>query len=176
MADETLEYTTPFQLTKTIRRDPYEALSPTNPELSAAGKVIIITGGGTGLGAVSLLHTAVQWCVHLIDKYHQAAAEVWARAGAEGIVVAGRRLAKLQETVLKVRAINHGKTKAVAVQTDLAKDADVANLFAETSKTFGRSPDVVLSNAGVVAEARVGEQSPEDWWNVMVSGSPKTFI
>lgn len=53
MADETLEYTTPFQLTKTIRRDPYGAISPTNPELSAAGKIIVITGGGTGLGAVS---------------------------------------------------------------------------------------------------------------------------
>lgn len=55
MADETLDYTIPVQLTKTIRRDPYDAISPTNPELSAAGKVIIITGGGTGLGAVRLL-------------------------------------------------------------------------------------------------------------------------
>lgn len=70
MADETLELTTPFQLTKTIRRDPYEALSPTNPELSAAGKVIIVTGGGTGLGAVSLLRTATQVPFHLTDEYH----------------------------------------------------------------------------------------------------------
>lgn len=54
MVDESLDYTIPFQLTKTIRRDPYDAISPTKPELSAAGKVIIITGGGTGLGAVCL--------------------------------------------------------------------------------------------------------------------------
>lgn len=59
----------------------------------------------------------------------------------------------------------------MAVQTDLAKDADVASLFTVTIKTFGRPPDVVLSNAGVVAEGRMGDQSPEDWWNVMVSGS-----
>jgi NADP-dependent 3-hydroxy acid dehydrogenase YdfG len=83
--------------------------------------------------------------------------------------VAGRRLDKLQETVLKVQAINNGKTKTIAVQTDLLKDTDVANLFAETIKTFGRSPNVVLSNAGVVAEAKIGKQSPNDWWEVMVS-------
>ncbi|KAK5058537.1 hypothetical protein LTR84_010800 [Exophiala bonariae] len=147
MADETLEYTTPFQLTKTIRRDPYDAISPTNPELSAAGKVIIITGGGSGLGA--------------------AAAEVWARAGAEGIVVAGRRLANLEETVSKLQAINNGKTKTIAIQADLAKDAEVANLFAETLKTFGRSPDVVLANAGVLIEGKVGETSPDEWWDAM---------
>jgi hypothetical protein len=49
-----LEYTTPFQLTKTIRRDPYAALSPTKPSNSAQGKIVVITGGGTGLGAVGL--------------------------------------------------------------------------------------------------------------------------
>lgn len=67
MADETLDYTIPFQLTKTIRRDPYDAISPTNPELSAAGKVIIITGGGTGLGAVSCV-TTTQRLFHLTEE------------------------------------------------------------------------------------------------------------
>ncbi|KEF63670.1 uncharacterized protein A1O9_01648 [Exophiala aquamarina CBS 119918] len=136
MADESLDYTIPFQPTKTIRRDPYDSISPTNPELSAAEKVIIITGGGTDLGA--------------------AAAEVWARASAEGVVVAGRRLNKLQETV-----------------ADLAKDTDVGKLFTETIRTFGRSPDVVMANAAVVAdEANVGDFSPNNWWDSMVgSGS-----
>lgn len=106
---------------------------------------------------------------HLTGGYHQAAAEVWARAGAEGIVVAGRRLANLEETATEVRAINNGKTKIIAVQADLAKDSDVANLFAETLKTFGRSPDVVLANAGVLIEGKVGEKSPDDWWDAMVS-------
>ena len=47
-------FTSPFQLTKSMHRDLYPAIEPTNPALSAKGKVIIITGAGGGLGAVSL--------------------------------------------------------------------------------------------------------------------------
>jgi FlaA1/EpsC-like NDP-sugar epimerase len=46
-------FTTPFQLTKSMHRDVYPAVDPSNPELSAKGKVIIITGAGGGIGAVS---------------------------------------------------------------------------------------------------------------------------
>ena len=52
MADADM-FTTPFQLTKSMHRDVYPAVDPTNPALSAKGKVAIITGAGGGLGAVS---------------------------------------------------------------------------------------------------------------------------
>ncbi len=52
MADVNM-FTTPFQLTKSMHRDVYPAVDPSNPDLSAKGKVIIITGAGGGLGAVS---------------------------------------------------------------------------------------------------------------------------
>ena len=45
-------FTSPFQLTKSLHRDLYPAVQPSNPSLSAKGKVIIITGAGGGLGAV----------------------------------------------------------------------------------------------------------------------------
>ena len=48
-----LAFTLPFQLTKKIHRDIPAILSPENPEISAKGKIIVITGGGSGLGAVS---------------------------------------------------------------------------------------------------------------------------
>lgn len=53
--DPSLGYTMPFQLTKTIRRDPYDLILPEKKDNSQAGKIIVITGGGTGIGAVSLL-------------------------------------------------------------------------------------------------------------------------
>ena len=98
----------------------------------------------------------------------QAAAKVWARAGAEGVVVAGRRLDKLEETASEVQALNNGKTKVLAVRTDLVKDTDVENLFAQTIKTFGRSPDVVLANAGTVETIKIGEHNTDDWWDSLV--------
>ena len=52
MADVNM-FTTPFQLTKSMHRDLYPAIDPTNPALSAKGKIAIITGAGGGLGAVS---------------------------------------------------------------------------------------------------------------------------
>ena len=57
MAEQSFDvnmFTSPFQLTKSMHRDLYPAIEPTNPALSAKGKVIIITGAGGGLGAVSL--------------------------------------------------------------------------------------------------------------------------
>lgn len=46
-------FTSPFQLTKSMHRDIYPALDPTNPHLSASGKVVLITGAGGRIGSVS---------------------------------------------------------------------------------------------------------------------------
>jgi FlaA1/EpsC-like NDP-sugar epimerase len=45
-------FTAPFQATKTLRRDIYPTIDPKNPELSAKGKTILITGATGGLGGV----------------------------------------------------------------------------------------------------------------------------
>ena len=53
-SDPSLDYTLPFQLTKTIHRDVYDLVSPDNPANSQKGKIIVITGGGTGICAVRI--------------------------------------------------------------------------------------------------------------------------
>jgi hypothetical protein len=50
-------YTTPFQLTKMVHRDPYDELLPSNPSNSRKGKIVIVTGAYGAIGAV---------CNHLI--------------------------------------------------------------------------------------------------------------
>jgi len=169
MDAESLQYTIPFQLTKKIRRDPYDAIK----DISATGKIIVITGGGTGIGAVSIYNfNFCHWHYSNIteadSRFHQAAAKVWARAGARGVVIAGRRVDKLEETASEIRTLSNGKIEALAVQTDLVRDTDVENLFAQIIKTFGRSPDVVLANAGAVESVAIGEQNTDDWWNIVV--------
>ena len=53
-SDPALEYTLPFQLTKKIHRDVPALLDPKDPKNSADGKIIVITGGGSGIGAASI--------------------------------------------------------------------------------------------------------------------------
>jgi len=53
-SDPTLVYTLPFQLTKKIHRSVPDSLQPETKENreAAKGKIVVITGGGTGIGAV----------------------------------------------------------------------------------------------------------------------------
>lgn len=83
------------------------------------GKVAIVTGGGTGIGA--------------------ACAEVLAQAGAS-VVVAGRTVRNLREVADKVG----GR----AVECDVRDPAQVRALFAEAASITGRV-DVLINNAGV---------------------------
>ena len=58
MADQVFDenmFTLPYQLTEKVQRDLYPSVDPKSSSLSAKGKVIIITGAGGGLGAVSQL-------------------------------------------------------------------------------------------------------------------------
>jgi 3-oxoacyl-[acyl-carrier protein] reductase len=101
-----------------------------------AGKTAVVTGASKGIGA--------------------AIAETLGRNGASVVVnyAADRKGA---ERVVKAIATAGGK--AVAVQADVTRQAEVEKLFAETEKIFGRI-DVLVNNAGVY-EFRPIEQVDE---------------
>lgn len=89
------------------------------------GKVAIVTGASKGIGA--------------------AIAKALAQAGARVVV----NYASSKEGADKVVAeITARDGKAVALQGDVAKAADVARLFEETKRQFG-APDILVNNAGV---------------------------
>ena len=147
--DQSLQMTLPFALTPTLRRDPYPYISTDNPSNTQHGKIILVTGGGSGIGA--------------------AAAKVWARAGAMGVVITGRRAERLEQTAAAIRATNK-ETKVLAVPTDVSDDAAIAKLHEKVRETFGRPADVILACAGMIPPAgKVGEVGVEDWWTSFVS-------
>lgn len=83
--------------TKTWHTKPYPYISPNRQELSATGKNVVVTGGGTGIG----LATAIDF----------------AEAGADSVSIIGRRLGKLQAGVASINAASKALNTRVFYQT-----------------------------------------------------------
>jgi NAD(P)-dependent dehydrogenase (short-subunit alcohol dehydrogenase family) len=89
------------------------------------GKVAVITGGNSGVGA--------------------ATAALFAKEGAK-IVISARRQAQLDEVAAKIR---QDGGEVVTVVTDISKAEDAKNLIDKTIETYGRI-DILVNNAGVL--------------------------
>ena len=106
--------------------------------MQLAGKVALVTGGGTGIG--------------------QGIAQALAQAGA-AVVVTGRREDKLRETCEKVQA----PTAVRYVVGDVANRDDVRRMVDWVKQEVGPI-DILVNNAGVnVAERRLEQLTPENW-------------
>jgi 3-oxoacyl-[acyl-carrier protein] reductase len=101
------------------------------------GKVAVVTGASKGIGAAIAVHLA-----------------------AEGAAVVVNYATSKEGAARVVDRIKAGGGKAVAIQADLAKQADIRRLFAETKKEFGRL-DVLVNNAGAYEFAALEDVTPE---------------
>jgi 3-oxoacyl-[acyl-carrier protein] reductase len=88
-------------------------------------KVAIVTGASKGIGAAIARHLAAAGAAVVVNYASS-------KEGADRVVA----------------DIERSGGTAVAVQADVAKSADVARLFAETERAFGRL-DILVNNAGV---------------------------
>jgi NAD(P)-dependent dehydrogenase (short-subunit alcohol dehydrogenase family) len=118
--------------------------------MTAARKTAIVTGGGSGIGrAVALA----------LSREHYA------------VVVAGRRLAELEETVKRA-----GTDAIIAVVTDVADPDSVRALFRKAAESFGRI-DLLFNNAGVGAPpVELDELSFEQWKRVVDTNLTGAFL
>ncbi|KAM0549512.1 hypothetical protein ACHAPJ_009328 [Fusarium lateritium] len=137
-------FTLPYQLTKQIRRDVYPLLEPTQPELSAKGKTVLITGVSGGIGKVI--------------------AESWAIAGASGIVITGRNVDVLESITTQLQSLSAPGTKILAQAADITDTASVAALFAAAKDAVGKV-DVLINSAGSLEGGPVGTTDPAKFFN-----------
>lgn len=103
------------------------------------GKVVIITGASTGIGA--------------------ATARALNKLGCK-LTLAARSAEKLEALAAELGA------NALAVPTDITVPADIANMVDKTVAQFGRV-DVLFANAGVYIPGQVAEGDPDAWTNLM---------
>src|SRR6266516_3104438 len=90
-----------------------------------SGKVAVVTGASKGIGAAIAKHLAAEGA-SVVVNYASS------KTGADKIVA----------------EITSAGGKAVAVQGDVARKADIERLFAETKKAFGRL-DILVNNASI---------------------------
>src|ERR1700679_4371229 len=92
---------------------------------SLRNKVALVTGSARGLG--------------------KAIAERFAALGADIVVNYSKDKSSADEVVSNIKAMG---VKVIAVQADVSKVADIARLFSEAKKAFGKI-DIVVANAGI---------------------------
>ena len=89
------------------------------------GKVAIITGGNSGVGA--------------------ATAEKFAKEGAK-VVITARREAQLEDVAAKIREMGG---EVLPICSDISKVEDAKRVVSETLAAFGKI-DILINNAGVL--------------------------
>ncbi|HEJ7040673.1 MAG: SDR family oxidoreductase [Serratia liquefaciens] len=109
---------------------------------SLNGKVVLIAGGAKNLGGLVARDLAANGAATVVVHYNSDAT----RAAAE-------------ETL---RAVKAAGAEAIAVQGDLTQPANVALLFEEAVKAFGKV-DIAINTAGLVIKKPIAEVTEADY-------------
>src|SRR4051812_16410327 len=99
--------------TKTWHSTSYSSISPSRPELSLAGKYVVITGGGSGIG-LAISHS-------------------FALAGTSKIAIIGRRSDVLAKAAASIHNLVGDKTKVFTVSADVSSREQIDQAFSDIS-------------------------------------------
>lgn len=133
----------------------YPAIEPSNPKISAKGKVILVTGGGTGVG--------------------KSIAVSFAKAGARAVVILGRTESTLESASEEIAAADEsGFCSAHHYVADVCDAQGIEKTFRAIKSNVG-PVDVFVSNAGYMpAPTLIYNADVVDYWKafeVQVKGT-----
>ncbi|KFA69574.1 hypothetical protein S40285_09107 [Stachybotrys chlorohalonatus IBT 40285] len=137
-------------LTKVWHRESYPAISPSRPEISAKGKVVVITGGASGIGS-SITRT-------------------FAAGGSTKNAILARREENLVATKESIER-DFPSTEILGLSTDITSRRQVEDAFAKIAETFGEINVFVSSAAYMPTGAPVLSQQCDldDWWQTFTT-------
>jgi NAD(P)-dependent dehydrogenase (short-subunit alcohol dehydrogenase family) len=113
--------------------------------MGSSPKIALVTGAGSGIGK----------CV-----------SVALAQNGYSLVLAGRRMERLETTVAAVKQAN-ADTQVIAVPANVTEPASVAALFAKTKETFGRL-DLLFNNAGFGGKGVLLEDMTFEQWKAVI--------
>jgi len=133
-------------LTDPIHRDSYAAISPSRPELSQAGKTVLITGGNSGIG--------------------YGIARAFVHASASKVIILGRRADVVASAAKKLKEEDAGpgyKGKVVGIPCDIG-DASAVDALWQKLRDEGTVVDVLVLNAAGFSPAKPLLEITEEVW------------
>lgn len=134
--------------TPTWHNDVYPAISPQRPELSAAGKTVVITGAGSGVG--------------------RATASAFATAGASRIILLGRSVEPLNETKSQLPS----NVETLVFPLDIAQEDAVNKVAASVGKW-----DVLVLSAGYSSTpSSIVKADTSEWLQSFDTNVKGTFL
>ena len=116
------------------------------------GKVALITGASRGIGRA-----------------------IAVRLGRDGAAVVVNYSGSQEAAHETVAAIEKGGGRAIAVQADVGKVADLERLFDETFQHFGRL-DILVNNAGIMFNKLLAEVTEEEFDRIFAVNVKGTFF
>ena len=119
---------------------------------SFAGKVALVTGAGKRIGRSVALRLAKEGA-DVVVNYRGS------KTGAEEVAAQVAQLGR----------------RAVALQADVAKRADVAAMFGAVEKEFGRL-DILVNNAGIFFSAKFEELTEEQWDRILGANLKSQYL
>ena len=119
---------------------------------SLNGKIALVTGASRGIG--------------------RAVAIALGKAGADVAVNFHRREAEAHETCA---AIKRAGRRALAVQADVSRAAEVARMVAAITSELG-PVDILVNNAGIVSHKPLAEISEADWDEMLAVNLKSAFL
>jgi NAD(P)-dependent dehydrogenase (short-subunit alcohol dehydrogenase family) len=125
-----------------------------NSRFSVAGRVAVVTGGGTGIG--------------------RGIARVFAAHGAD-VALAGRRVGPLEATAAELEA--EGR-RSLVVPTDVTRIADCERLVEDTLTQLGRL-DILVNNAGGIGGLTtkpIADWSLDEWHHLFELNAASVWI
>ncbi|KAI1806613.1 NAD(P)-binding protein [Daldinia bambusicola] len=131
------------KLTPTYHTSVYPSINPTRPELSQAGKTVVITGGSAGIG------------------YNIAKSFVQAKA--DKVIILGRRPDKVKTAAESLNAESQG-TKVVGLSCDVGSTTAVAELWGRLAGEGTRVDVLVLNAAGTGVAETLMQQGTKGLW------------
>jgi len=95
-----------------------------------------------------------------------------AKEGADVVVNYATSKAEAEELTSEIQSLGR---RAIALQADVSRRADVHRMFAAVDKEFGRL-DILVNNAGTFFEAKFEELTDEQWDRIMNANLKSQFL